>query len=89
MKKPDLERRWFDGCFQTVLWLGTATPSKKPAVAAKVQQKAKAFGAKAKANANGMLWSGSKPQSRILMRAVLMRAVPLAGANGAWQEVAN
>jgi hypothetical protein len=28
MKAPDW-KRWFDGCFQTCLWLGTATPSKK------------------------------------------------------------
>ena len=26
MKPPDFGR-WFDGCFQTCLWLGTATPS--------------------------------------------------------------
>ena len=28
MKYPDWEK-WFDGCFQTVLWIGTATPSKR------------------------------------------------------------
>ena len=27
MNPPDWDR-WFDGCFQTCVWIGTATPSR-------------------------------------------------------------
>ena len=45
--KPQDFSRWCDGCFQTCIWLGTPTPSKKSQQntlarpRAKVQQKAK------------------------------------------------
>ena len=43
MKKPDWSK-WFDGCFQTVMWLGTATPSHRSQ--AKQAERAKRSGAR-------------------------------------------
>jgi len=43
MKPPDW-KRWFDGCFQTCLWLGTATPSRKSQEKGKGKGKCKGKG---------------------------------------------
>jgi hypothetical protein len=43
MKQPDWHR-WFTGCFQTCIWLGTATPSKASQEKAKGKGKGKGKG---------------------------------------------